>query len=269
MPGHLSVARNLLAASTASLAVVAYAQTVMVTDEQAALRDRLYRAYASQHAGLASRASESLIYLRDIRPALPSPGAGQVIDIGCGQGELVRLLVEDGYDAYGVDISAEQVRLARAAGVDRVKEADYCGALASHRSLAAIIATDLLEHLAKEEVLDTFDRAAQALRPGGVFVARVPNAGSPFGSRLQYGDFTHESFFTAQSVRQLAAAAGFRTVTVQACPPLAHGLKSAVRVGLWKPASGLLKLALAAETGVLHGHVVTQNLTFVAQAGGE
>ena len=32
----------------------------------------------------------------------------------------------------------------------------------------------------------------------------------------------------------------------------------------WKPISGLFKLALAVETGAVRGHVVTQNLTFVA-----
>jgi hypothetical protein len=40
---------------------------------------------------------------------------------------------------------------------------------------------------------------------------------------------------------------------------------SAARVAAWKPVSALFKIALAAETGVLHGHVVTQNLTFVAR----
>jgi hypothetical protein len=38
-----------------------------------------------------------------------------------------------------------------------------------------------------------------------------------------------------------------------------------VRVVAWKAVSGLCKVALAAETGVLRGHIVTQNLTFVAQ----
>ena len=78
--------------------------------------------------------------------------------------------------------------------------------------LAAVTATDLLEHLTKPEVLATFDAAAAALRPGGRFIARVPNAVSPFGGHIRYGDFTHETWFTARSVRQLAAAAGFGPV---------------------------------------------------------
>ena len=63
----------------------------------------------------------------------------------------------------------------------------------------------------------------------------------------------------------LAAAAGFRSVVVKPCPPLAHGLASAARAVAWKSVSGLYKIALAAETGVLRGHVVTQNLMFAAR----
>jgi hypothetical protein len=92
----------------------------------------------------------------------------------------------------------------------------------------------------------------------------VPNAVSPFGGHIRYGDFTHETWFTARSVRQLAAAAGFGRVEVTGCPPPAHGVASAVRATLWKPASGLLKLVLAVETGAVRGHIVTQNLSFAA-----
>ena len=202
-------------------------------------------------------------------PGLLPPDSGPVVDIGCGQGALVRLLLADGYDAEGIDVSPEQVSLAHAAGLDQVRLGDYRDILGGRMGdLAGIIATDLLEHLTKDEVLATFDSAAAALRPGGVLVARVPNAVSPFGGHIRYGDFTHETWFTAQSVRQLAAATGFCAVTVLSCPPIAHGLVSAARVAVWKPISGLYKLALAAETGTLRGHIVTQNLTVVARKAG-
>lgn len=233
-------------------------------------QDRLYQAYASHHANRASDDAAALIYRRDIRPALPPPDTGLVIDIGCGQGQLVRLLLADGYDAEGIDVSPEQVAIARESGLDRVREGDYRVALEPRLGeIAAITATDLLEHLAKDEVLETFDLVGAALMPGGVFVARVPNAVSPFGGHIRYGDFTHESWFTARSVRQLAAAASFESVAVLSCPPVAHGLVSAIRVAVWKAVSASFAVALAAETGMLRGHIVTQNLTFVARKAGE
>ncbi len=227
--------------------------------------DRLYETYASQHAGCANRQAAAFVYRRDIQPALLPASAGPVLDIGCGQGELVRLLIADGYDAHGVDVSPEQVSMAKAAGLDRVQEGDYRIVLAERaEQLSTVIATDVLEHLSKAEVLRTFDDVIQALIPGGLFVARVPNAVSPFGGHIRYGDFTHESWFTASSIRQLAAAAGYKTTAIVPCPPPMHGLPSAMRVAVWKVISGLYKAALAAETGVVRGHIVTQNLTFVA-----
>ena len=236
-----------------------------MTGDLASLRVRLYESYASQHSGQGSAAATRLSYRHHIRPLLPPPSAGPVVDIGCGSGQLLRCLVDDGYAAAGVDVSPEQVSLARAAGLEQVRQADYRELLRERPGeLAAVTATDLLEHLTKPEVLATFDAVATALRPGGTFVARVPNAVSPFGGYIRYGDFTHETWYTARSIRQLAAAAGFGPVTVTGCAPSAHGVASAVRATLWKPVSGLLKLALAVETGAVRGHIVTQNLTFAA-----
>jgi hypothetical protein len=130
---------------------------------------------------------------------------------------------------------------------------------------AAITATDLLEHLTKPEVLQTFDDVAAALAPGGAFVGRVPNAISPLGGHIRNGDFTHQTSFTARSIRQLAAAAGFDSVLALSSPPVAHGLASAARAMTWQVVSTCYRIALAAETGTLRGHIVTLNLTFIAR----
>jgi 2-polyprenyl-3-methyl-5-hydroxy-6-metoxy-1,4-benzoquinol methylase len=236
---------------------------------QAAIRNRLYESYATTHAGVGTGDAARLVFRRDIQPYLPPQPSARIVDIGCGQGELVRLLIEAGYQhAEGVDVSPEQVRLAHAAGLTQVHEGDLTTFLeASSGQLDAVLATDLLEHLTKDEVLATLDRALAALRPGGVLIARVPNASSPFSGGIRHGDFTHETWYTARSVQQIAAAVGFERVVVLPCGPLAHGVKSACRVGIWKVFSGFFKLGLAAETGALRGNIVTQNLTFVASKG--
>jgi SAM-dependent methyltransferase len=175
---------------------------------------------------------------------------GPIVDIGCGQGELVRVLLADGYSAEGLDISPEQVALGRVAILDRVLQGDYRDFLAKTPGLFAAV-------VAKDEVLDTFDRVALALMPGGIFVARVPNAVGPFGGHIGYGDFTHESWYAERCVQQLAAAAGFASVTVASCHPIVHGIVSAARLAGWKAISSVWKIVLAAETDVLRGHIVT------------
>ena len=84
------------------------------------LRERLYGAYASQHAPWSDGEAAALIYRRDIRPILLAPAAGPILDIGCGQGQLVSLMLSDGYDATGIDVSPEQVALAQVTCLDRI-----------------------------------------------------------------------------------------------------------------------------------------------------
>lgn len=162
----------------------------------------------------------------------------------------MKLQLTDGYDASGVGIAAQWVAIARAAIPGRV----------SHGQFARVTATDVLAHLTKNEVLTIFDRVALALAPGAVCIARVLNAVRPLGG---YGDLTSETWFTARSVTELASS-----VSVRSNPPLSHGLVSTGRAAARKPVSGLLKIALASETGVLRGHAVTQNRTFAAYRAG-
>lgn len=230
-------------------------------------RARLYESYASDHAGVDSGEAVHWVAQRDILPHLPQDRGARIVDVGCGQGGLVRELLAAGYTrTEGVDVSREQVEIARASGLDQVRQGDLHELDAGDgAAYDAVIATDVLEHLDKEEVLRTFDSVLRALRPGGCFIARVPNAGSPFGGSIRYGDFTHETWFTERSVRQLANAAGFSHVLALPCRPPVHGWKSGLRFGVWRGFEGLMKVAYGAETGVTRGAILTQNLTFVAR----
>jgi 2-polyprenyl-3-methyl-5-hydroxy-6-metoxy-1,4-benzoquinol methylase len=233
------------------------------------VRQRLYERYASTHAGLKHSEPERRLAKTEIGPHLAGVcrDGARIVDLGCGQGKLVEALLEMGFtDVLGVDISPEQVDLARSSGLTSVECGDYRDVLARYEGeISAVIATDFLEHFSKEEVVEVFDRVGTALRPNGVFVVRSPNGTSPFFGNYQYSDFTHESVLTPRSFTQLASAAGFRSVEFQGCPPRAHGWRSSVRVLLWGGVAALLKFALTVETGA-RGHVVTQNFIGVARA---
>lgn len=227
------------------------------------MRSRLYEAYSTTHAGAANELSGEIAFERGILPHLPVRREVAIVDLGCGQGELVRQLLRHGYrTSRGIDISPEQVQLAHAAGITQVELGDYRTELGD-QSLDVVIATDFFEHLTKVEVLEALDRVHDALRPGGILVVRVPNSVSPFSGNYRYGDITHETSFTARSLRQIGAAARFESVESFASPPRVHGAKSFARSLIWKMASGGMKLILAAETGLLRGHLVTQNIVAV------
>ena len=174
------------------------------TASLADLRSRLDESYASQHAGTGSGEAAALVYRRDIRPLLAAPVARD----RAGGGHRLRAR-RPSPAAAGGRLRRGRHRcqpgadgLAQAAGIIRIRQGDFRAILAAHPAhYAGITATDVLEHFTKPEVLATFDEVAAALRPGGVFVARVPNAVSPLGGTIRNGDFTHQTSFTAPARR--------------------------------------------------------------------
>jgi hypothetical protein len=98
-------------------------------------------------------------------------------------------------------------------------------------------------------------------------VGRVPNAVSPLGGHIRNGDITHQASFTARSIGRLAAAAASDLVLARSSPLVARGLASTPRATTWQVVSACYRIALAAGTGMPHGRIVTQNLTFAGRKG--
>lgn len=227
-------------------------------------RARLYRSYVTTHTRR-SAGARSTQYFPVLR-GLPADRNARILDVGCGDGGLLAAVEACGYhNAVGIDVSAEQVALARRRGLC-VEQTDALEFLNERTAcFDAIMATDVLEHFDRDEVLELLEAIRSGLRPGGIFLCQVPNAVSPFFGNYSYGDFTHRSVFTARSVRQITRSVGFLEPDIYPVNPLRHGFVSGIRRVVWSGFAGVFKLALAAETGRLRGHVVTQNLYFSAR----
>jgi SAM-dependent methyltransferase len=235
--------------------------------EDHSVRRELYRRYVTTHVAPAER--DHHFRGRRLFPVtkhLPDDTSARILDIGCGAGDLIATIRELGYrNAVGVDVSEEQVQLAHGLGRAYVEQGDLFEYLGRQNgAFGAIIAVDVLEHFDRIEVVQLLDAVHRALASNGRLIAQVPNGVSPFFGNYAFGDFTHETVFTARSMRQICFAAGFEVVGVHPVPPQAHGLVSALRVGLWKVFSSIIKLMLASETGKLRGNIVTQNIITTA-----
>jgi 2-polyprenyl-3-methyl-5-hydroxy-6-metoxy-1,4-benzoquinol methylase len=235
-------------------------------------RQRLYEAYLTTHIGAEHEISRegfdslALHFRTHLARHLPPDRGAAVLDLGCGPGWLLHLLRTEGYDdVAGVDASPEQVRVATRLGGGNVVQEDALRYLRRHpERFDVIFAIDFVEHLTKDELLDTLEAAAAALRPGGRFIALTPNADGLFSGRLRYCDLTHELAFTRTSISQALRVAGFARVAVYPVEPSAHGVKSAVRWLLWRAIRRALTAYLAIDTGVAHGHILSHNLVAVA-----
>lgn len=232
-------------------------------------RSRMYTRYRSL-TGVPAAAGDGMrrpFHERLVKAYLPEDKLAAVLELACGDGNLLRCLAAHGYgDACGVDLSPEQVAQAHAVGTTRVEQADVFDALERlpEGSKDVVIAIDLLEHFDKEEVMKLLDEVYRVLRPRGRFVVHTVNAESPFFGAVRYGDFTHRNAFTRWSIEQICLAAQFARTECHEDPPVVHGLKSAVRWGLWQVTRTILRTALVAETGSLKDPILSQNLFAVA-----
>jgi hypothetical protein len=113
----------------------------------------------------------------------------------------------------------------------------------------AIFCIDVLEHLTRDELIESLRGIVAALRPGGALIAQVPNAESPFHGAIRYGDLTHELAFTADALDHLFALVGLARGEFRECGPVAKNAKGVARVALWKLLRGALRVWNAVETG--------------------
>jgi SAM-dependent methyltransferase len=97
--------------------------------------------------------------------------AGRVLHAACGDGWLVRRLVDDGVDAYGVDPRPGRTAAAELAGADLRQEdlVEHLGAVES-ASLAAVVLSGVVDGLEPGERDRLLDLVGDALAPDGTLV---------------------------------------------------------------------------------------------------
>ncbi|MDP9173919.1 MAG: class I SAM-dependent methyltransferase [Planctomycetota bacterium] len=110
---------------------------------------------------------------QDIADLLPAV-AKRVLEIGCGEGRLGKLLRGRGHYVAGLELVPEMAEKARQ-NLDEV----YCGDIEQTQlpiadaSFDALIFADVLEHLV--DPWKTLGYLATLLRPGGYTIASIPN----------------------------------------------------------------------------------------------
>lgn len=197
---------------------------------------------------------------------LPKNRNINILEIGCGNGGFLYYLRERSYkNCFGIDISEEQIELAKKLGVKNVEQVDLREFLRNKKEVYNVIfARDVLEHFRKDEILDSLELIYSSLLNGGKFIIQSPNAESLFGTRMRYGDFTHEVAFTRTSLSQILRVIGFSKIEFYPTEPVIHGIRSFIRFILWKIIELKIKLYLLIESGSPEG-IFTQNLICVAE----
>jgi SAM-dependent methyltransferase len=166
------------------------------------------------------------------------PGAGSVLDLGCGAGiPVCRILAGAGFSVTGVDISDVQIRRARRL----VPRATFISADATRvdfpaASFDGVICLFALIHIPLDEQLPLLQRIARWLRPGGALLVTTGHTAWTGMEANWHGAPMWWSHADAATYRAWLAEAGFRVREEDFFPEgeAGHALFYATRI----PASG-------------------------------
>jgi SAM-dependent methyltransferase len=134
-----------------------------------------------------------------------------VLDIGCGRGEFLRLLKENGVTARGVDMNHAMVADCQESGLDVVEDdaLDYLRRLPPD-ALGGLMAAQVVEHLQPDYLIQLLQETYRVLRPGSPIVLETINVASWYAFFSSYiRDITHARPIHPDTLRFYVLAAGF------------------------------------------------------------
>jgi len=152
------------------------------------------------------------------------PNHGRLLDVGCGDGEFVRMVWKDfrSYELHGLDVDAEKLKIAETFTDATFHHAEFEG-WQTDLEFGYITAFNVLEHVADDH--EFLSRCNSMLQRKGRLVVSVPNAlafhkrlGELMGItklyQLTYDDLGkgHRRVYDIGYLRGVVCAAGFRVV---------------------------------------------------------
>ena len=178
--------------------------------EEDHLLDSLYFSLEDVLRGTPEQIKEEVkVYL----PVLQKAGIdSDILDVGCGRGEWLQVLRENGFGARGIDTNRILVQQCKELDLD-VEEHEALSYLRSlpDAGLNVVTAFHFAEHLPLETLVRFLDESARALRPGGLIILETPNPENLLvGSCNFYLDPTHKNPIPIPTMKLLLEARGFR-----------------------------------------------------------
>ena len=167
-----------------------------------------------------------------------------VVDVGCGRGEMLDALRARGVAARGVDANHSMVELCRARGLD-VEESDAVSFLARQpaASVGGLVAIQVVEHFTPAYLLRFLGAAYAALAPGAPLILETINPSCWMAFFETYiRDLTHERPLHPDTLKYLVQASGFSQVDVQFRRPV-RDADRLDRVATWRRPIGLPRSA--------------------------
>jgi SAM-dependent methyltransferase len=176
------------------------------------LLDPFYAAFEDQFRGERAEIRRRLqVYLPLLeRQQLRSLGL-PAIDLGCGRGEWLALLGDEGYRPQGVDLNRTMVDRCRSRGL-AVAEQEAIAYLRAQPEGSACLVTGfhIIEHLPLASLIQLLQESHRVLAPGGMALFETPNPQNfMVGACNFYADPTHLNPIFPPSAQFMMNQVGF------------------------------------------------------------
>jgi len=181
--------------------------------------------FRGSHGDIKSRYQ---VYLPFVLPLRNYDIPALALDLGCGRGEWLELVAENGFIAEGVDLDDEMLSSCRELGL-KVHTGDALAFLRDmpDSSYAVITGFHVVEHIPFAALQELVHESLRVLRPGGLLILETPNPENlVVGSCSFYLDPTHQRPIPPQLLAFLPEFAGFRRskiLRLQESPELIEG----------------------------------------------
>jgi 2-polyprenyl-3-methyl-5-hydroxy-6-metoxy-1,4-benzoquinol methylase len=161
---------------------------------------------------------------------------GDLLDIGCGRGHLLRAARKRGWQVTGFDVDPETVEEVATEFDLEIHSGDFMDLELAPHSFDVVAMHHVLEHL--KDPAAVLRRVREILRPGGLLFVALPNIDGlsstikfsleKMGLRKKgigsYYDADHHLFyFSPQSLGRFLDGQGFKTVATQSAPKVRTG----------------------------------------------
>lgn len=151
-------------------------------------------------------------------------GAANVLDVGCGRGEVLELFREAGIPAKGIDLNPSMIEVCRERGLEATM-ADAVGYLDAQpdASVGGLLAIQVVEHLEAAYLSRFLELAFHKLAPGATLVLETINPTcwvAFFESYIR--DMSHRWPLHPETLQFVVEAHGFSQVGVQFRSPVSE-----------------------------------------------
>ncbi len=186
--------------------------------EKSGLNSRdFYVAFEDKFRGSKELILSRLEAYRPFLKALKGSNVGKkALDLGCGRGEWLEVLAQEGFDASGVDLDDGMIEVAKSRELN-VKKGDALTALKEtpSDSLAVVSAFHLVEHIPFETLLELVNEAFRVLKDRGILILETPNPENlRVGTEFFYLDPTHQKPIPSHLLKFIPEYIGFGRVEV-------------------------------------------------------